>query len=167
MKRGVAGFLVLSMFVSACSDGTTETAITDTAATEAPTTTEAAPTTTEAAPTTTEAPTATVAPATTQVPTTTVTSTTVAATTTQVPTTTATPTTVTPTTTVETPEELFVASRWISDACDPAAATRLHQVHTPNISSDNVFGALIDPAPEGLDFWVPPDPIPGELGDVI
>jgi len=74
---------------------------------------------------------------------------------------------VTPTTTVETPEELFVASRWISDACDPAAATRLHQVHAPNISSDNVFGALIDPAPEGLDFWVPPDPIPGELGDVI
>jgi len=160
MKRAVAGFLVLSMFVSACSDGTTETAITDTAATEAPATTEAAPTTTEA-------PTATVAPATTQVPTTTVTSTTVAPTTTQVPTTTATPTTVTPTTTVEIPEKLFVASRWISDACDPAAATRLHQVHTPNISSGNVFGALIDPAPEGLDFWIPPDPMPGEPGDVI
>ena len=70
-------------------------------------------------------------------------------------------------TTTQTPEELFVASRWVSPACDPAASTRLHQVHIPDGPSENIFGALIDPAPEGLDFWIPPDPIPGEPGDVI
>ena len=69
--------------------------------------------------------------------------------------------------TTQTPEELFVASRWVSPACDPAASTRLHQVHIPDGPSENIFGALIDPAPEGLDFWIPPDPIPGEPGDVI
>jgi hypothetical protein len=116
--------------------------------------------TTTAAPTTTVAPTTTATP-TTVAPTTTATPTTVA------PTTTATPTTVAPTTTVEIPGELFVASRWVSPACDPAAPTRLRQVHTPDSPSENIFGALIDPAPEGLDFWIPPDPIPGRPGDVI
>ena len=62
MKRGVAGLLVLSMFVSACSGGTT-----DTAAPEAPTTTTVAPTTTQA-PTTTAVSATTVVPATTAAP---------------------------------------------------------------------------------------------------
>ena len=90
MKRGGVGFLVLSMFVSACSDGAT-----DTAAPEAPVTTEAAPTT--AAITTTAATTTTQPTATTTAPTTTQpTATTTAATTTTQPTaTTAAPTTTT------------------------------------------------------------------------
>ena len=105
MKRAVAGFLVLGMFVSACSGETT-----DTATPEAPTTTTAAPTTTQAptttvtsttttaALTTTQAPTTTVAPTTTATPTTTVAPTTTATpTTTVAPTTTATPTTTAPT----------------------------------------------------------------------
>ena len=106
MKRCVAGFLVLSMFVSACSGGAT-----DTAAPEVPTTTEVAPTTT-AAPATTAAPTTTAAPATTttQAPTTAVPTTTAAPTTTaQAPTTAAptttaqAPTTAAPTTTAQAP----------------------------------------------------------------
>ena len=93
MKRAVAGFLVLGMFVSACSGGTT-----DTATPEAPTTTTAAPTTTQAPTTTVTSTTTTAAPTTTQAPTTTVAPTTTATpTTTVAPTTTATPTTTAPT----------------------------------------------------------------------
>ena len=44
MKRSAAGFLILTMFVSACSGGATETADPDTAAPEAPSTTTVAQT---------------------------------------------------------------------------------------------------------------------------
>jgi len=98
MKRAVAGFLVLSMFVSACSGGTAETADPDTAVPEAPTTTTVAPTTTQA-PTATAAPTTTAQTTTTQAPTATAAPTTVAPTTTAAPTTTEAPTDTAPTTT--------------------------------------------------------------------
>ena len=69
MKRGVVGVLVLSMFVSACSGGTTDTAAPEVPATTETTATTAVPTTTQP-PATTATPT-TVAPTTTAAPTTT------------------------------------------------------------------------------------------------
>ena len=87
MKRSGVWVLAVAVFVSACSSEISETALTDTTAPVAPTTTEATPTTTRpptttvvsvtttAAPTTSVSPTTTAAPTTTAVPPTTTTST--------------------------------------------------------------------------------------------
>ena len=60
-----------------------------------------------------------------------------------------------------------ISSKWVSPLCSEDALTIKRSTHLPEIKSESPFGALIHPAPDGTDFWIPPNPIPGKPGDVI
>ena len=77
----------------------------------------------------------------------------------------------TPTTQVPTPTTVLddsrISSNWVSPLCNEDALTVKRLTHLPGTRSENPWGALIHPAPEGDDFWIPPNPIPGKPGDII
>ena len=81
------------------------------------------------------------------------------------------PTTQTPAPTTQTPttvlDETQISSNWVSPLCNEDALTVKRLTHLPETKSENPWGALIHPAPEGDDFWIPPNPIPGKPGDII
>ena len=74
------------------------------------------------------------------------------------------PTTQTPTTVLD---DSQISSNWVSPLCSEDALTVKRLTHLPDTKSENPWGALIHPAPEGDDFWIPPNPIPGKPGDII
>jgi len=77
----------------------------------------------------------------------------------------------TPTTQIPTPTTVLddsrISSNWVSPLCNEDALTVKRLTHLPETSSENPWGALIHPAPEGDDFWIPPNPVPGKPGDII
>ena len=126
----------------------------------------------EVASTTTVTPTTTVTSTTTLASTTTVTSTTtLASTTTVTPTTTlVSTTTVTPTTTVASTTTLAstttiptLGSGWVSEKCSSPIVPVLK--NEKKLIND--FGALLEVPSEEEGFWTPPNPIPGDPGDII
>ena len=146
----VVCFLLLASACGGSSEVDSTTADVIPATTVTPTTTVALTTTTSTVPTTTIASTTTLSSTTTVVSTTTVApATTVASTTT---------TSSAPTTTIPT-----LGPGWVSEKCPSSAVPILNNEKNPI----NDLGALEDVPMDEKGFWIPPNPIPGDPGDII
>ena len=64
-------------------------------------------------------------------------------------------------------DDSLISSKWVSPLCDERALHTKRPTYLPETRPENPWGALIHPAPEGDDFWLPPNPIPGKPGDII
>ena len=72
-----------------------------------------------------------------------------------------------PSTSTTVADDSLISSKWVSPLCDERALHTKRPTYLPETRPENPWGALIHPAPEGDDFWIPPNPIPGKPGDII